>query len=267
MGITVEQYRASIGRFGNCKFTIGPCQGLGHVVELLIALLCIYILLKILLSGDVELNPGPELTAKTLCICQANLRGLNYEEMLDIKASMVGIYDIICLTETHLHSGSTVDLQINGFQPVTRLDRKEVNHWGGIAVFVSEEIVFKRRVDLEVQSLEALWLECRTQNNRFLLCCTYRTPNMPVSYWEDLQLSLDLAKQSNIQNIVITGDLNSDQFTNPNNYRRMTEFSEGNHLTIHVKEPTRITSTSKSILDQFITTLPHFVKKCEFYLQ
>ena len=80
--------------------------------------------------------------------------------MLDIKVSIAGTFDIICLTETHVHDNSNVSLDLKGYQPIIRLDREE-NHWGGIAIFVSQDIVIKRRIYLERQSIEAIWLDCR----------------------------------------------------------------------------------------------------------
>ena len=224
MGIAIEQYRASIGRFNCCKFTTLPYQDIRAVIHLFFTLIFVYFMLKLLLSGDIHLNPGPN---KSLSICQANVRGLKRDELLDIKASLAGVYDIICITETHLHQASTVDLNILGYQPIIRGDRKELNSWGGVAVYVSDNVMVKRRMDLERNSIEAIWLECRTANNKLLLCCTYRPPNMPVSYWHDLQLSFDLGKQSSIHNMMITGDLNSDENTNPLNFRHMMEFTRG----------------------------------------
>ena len=66
-----------------------------------------------------------------------------------------------------------------------------------------------------------------------------------VSFWDDLQLALDLAKQSGIDNILLTGDLNADAKTNPCHHRRLQLFATSNHMTKHVNEPTRITQNSK----------------------
>jgi hypothetical protein len=33
----------------------------------------------------------------------------------------------------------------------------------------------------------AMWIEIRNQNNIFLLCVLYRSPNMPAIFWDKLQ--------------------------------------------------------------------------------
>ena len=59
MGISIEQYRAAVGTFANKKFCINKnlyfSLTLRHVILTGIWILFVIILL----SGDIELNPGP----------------------------------------------------------------------------------------------------------------------------------------------------------------------------------------------------------------
>jgi len=60
----------------------------------------------ILLSGDVEQNPGPNcIKTKSLSICHSNVRSLTRSKLLAIKSSLCDIYDVITLSETYLHAG------------------------------------------------------------------------------------------------------------------------------------------------------------------
>ena len=205
----------------------------------------------ILLSGDVEPNPGPP----GLSICHINIRSLSPVKLLAIRQEIVGNYDIISLSETFLSSESSHNLEIPGFYPIFRLDRP--NFGGGVACYISNILVAKRRVDLELLGAECLWLEVRSKNNKFLLCTCYRPPDESVQFWEDLQFMVDQARLGDINHIIISGDLNADPSTV--NGTKLSQFVTSNDLTLHIQEPTRITETTSSILDQFITNIPEHV--------
>ena len=68
----------------------------------------------IILSGDVEVNPGPKNSVKEyLSICHWNLNSTlvhDYSKLFFLKAHMpVHKFDIICLSETYLHSSVPLD--------------------------------------------------------------------------------------------------------------------------------------------------------------
>jgi hypothetical protein len=77
-------------------------------ITLILCLLKLYFLL----SGDVEMNPGPthgDVLNKSISILHHNIRSLR-NKIQDI-ANIVDQFDIICFTETHLvHSISDVDI-------------------------------------------------------------------------------------------------------------------------------------------------------------
>ena len=252
MGITTGQYRIVIGLFNRAKFVTTNKHLIPDVIgdhgSLLKLLICGSLLL--LLAGDIELNPGP----KKLSICQLNVRSLG-DKLSAIRTSLAGKYDIIAITETHLSTNSNIDLGIHGYQPFIRLDRPN-RGGGGIGVYVSNNLSFKRIYNLETPSLEAIWLTVRSNNNKFLLCVCYRPPDLPVSFWDDFQTQLDLAKQVH-HNILITGDLNADP--NSTNGPYLDRFSAHNHLEILVHEPTRITEHSATILDQFLSNMVPYI--------
>ena len=109
----------------------------------------------------------------------------------------------------------------------------------------------------ELPTLEALWVQVRTRQDRFLLCVCYRPPDSTALFWDQFQESVDLAKQAGHTQIFITGDLNADPLTE--NGRKLIAFAASNNLIIHVDEPTRITPTSATILDQFLSNIPQCV--------
>ena len=82
-----------------------------------------------------------------------------------------------------------------------------------MAVYISSNYICKRRQDLEIVDIECLWVEIRSNNNKFLLAVCYRPPNARTEFWENLQYMLDLAYQDQTKHIILTGDFNADPQT------------------------------------------------------
>ena len=120
-------------------------------------------------------------------------------------------------------------------------------------------VLLKYLALLESPTVECLWTEIRTNNNKFLLAVCYRPPDARVVFWENLQYILDLAKQDRCKHTIITGDFNSDPLT-PNG-TKLSKLCSDNNLTLHIQEPTRITEDTSTTLDQFITNIPELVER------
>ena len=95
----------------------------------------------ILLSGDVEINPGPRHNSEEFfSVCQWNLNNVSaysYTKLSSLKAFIaVHKFDIICLPETYLDSSVAPDdgnLEISGYSLV-RSDNPS-NNKRGICVY------------------------------------------------------------------------------------------------------------------------------------
>ena len=194
-------------------------------------------------------------------ICTANVQSLNKDKLEHIELDLARDFDIICLNETNLHPNRKIDfsLKIDGFQEIIRKDRTD-RQWGGVAAYVSDHIAAIRRTDLEINGIEAMWLELRCVNKKMLLCVCYRDPNSLVIFWDHFSDSIELAKESNINDIIITGDLNADPIGNYRNFSKLKQLCESNNFQIHITEPTRVTQATATCLDQFISNLYDKVK-------
>ena len=250
MGVSIEQYRAAIGKYCTCKIVIQPGAGLSLPTALLWLFITMIIKLLILLSSDIHQNPGP--IKATVRMCHINVRSLSTNTLLAIEATLSDTCDIITLSETYLNNNSNMNvLKLNGYRPLEYLNRPD-RPGGGVGIYVKNFIIASRRSDFEVQGLEAMWHELRIGCKKLLVCTCYRPPNSGVVFWNMLSESLELAQGVGINDIIITGDLNSDPLTF--NGRKLNDFAESNNLYINVHEPTRITSTTSSILDQILTS-------------
>lgn len=217
----------------------------------------------LIISGDIKTNPGPE--QSSIKICHSNIRSLNEGKLDHINFDLCPYYDIICLTETNLHKQRSLDFELNlpGFQDPYRKDRLD-RQGGGVAVYVSDNIGAIRKFEFENQNLEAIWLEIKCLHNKmFYLCVCYRPPNSSAEFWNLLNESIYNVKDLGIKNILIAGDLNADP--NSRQWVNLKSVTESNNLEIHIKEPTRITSTSETILDQFISNMEDRVKNISVF--
>ena len=225
----------------------------------------------LILCGDIHPNPGPsEKLHCDISLCHANVRSLKHinnnginEKVLSIECELANSFDIITISETWLtENDSDNNFLINGYQNPFRRDRQAQNGaigYGGVLAWVSNNIACKRRSDLEQPDIEAMWLELRSNNNKFLLCVAYRAPGMQnILFWEKMQESINLINSHDILKIMIAGDLNADPNTPAG--ACMSDFVQTNEMYIHINVPTRITSHSQTILDQFISNVSNFVQ-------
>ena len=99
-----------------------------HVISIyLLSVKWTYKIFSLLLSGDVELNPGPKPnTDETFSICHWNLKSLltyNYNKLFLLGAYIaVDKFDVICLSEKYLYSTIASDdenLEITSYNLVT----------------------------------------------------------------------------------------------------------------------------------------------------
>ena len=225
------------------------CSHLGPADVLVI----LYLALLLLRCGDIEANPGP-VKVKSLSVCHTNIRGLSSSKLRCIRTTLCN-YDVITISETFLSQNNTDDLRLPGFNTIIRRDRETFG--GGVAVYVKEGLVFSRKLQLESSFIENIWLEFSTKSGKILIGTVYRPPSN-LEFWEQFESNVEFVKNSAItQNLLLLGDLNAD--FNTLNGKRLLEICNSNNLQCHVTEPTRITATTQSCLDQVISNIPDFV--------
>ena len=192
-----------------------------------------------------------------LQIIEHNFSIVHYNvQSLLLKVDQVQIelshFDVIALSETWL-SPSTTDEVISfpTFQKPYRKDRQD--HYGGVIVYVKQNIPCKRRHDLEINGIECIWLELKLKSKTVLFSVIYRPPNSTSDVTNDIERSIDLAVDTNISTILITGDLNLNYLENQGRLKLNSLFNQYNLCQI-VQEPTHFTETSSSLIDLFYTS-------------
>ena len=226
---------------------------------------CLYLLFILacitLQCMDTHPNPGPTNTRRPK-ICHANIYSLDCDTRFEsIQTQLAGKYEIITLSETWLEStDQSSKFILNGYNGPFRLDRR-TKGGGGVLAWVTEDLVTKRRQDLETRDLETMFLDIRSTSARFILGVAYRQPagHYADLFWESLQESMDKVRRLTWLPVILIGDFNAD----PNNKpaaEALELFMDTNSLTQHITEPTRITPTSDTKLDLILTNTPELIK-------
>ena len=170
---------------------------------------------------------------------------------LDLIETELRHFDVISITESWLDQRtSDEDLKLNGYK-LFRRDRVGDNH-GGICVYVRENIYSWRRNDIELPNIECVWVEMMVHNRKQLLGTFNRPPNSPNAVMTSIEDSIGLAFDTNIQNVLITGDFNLDLLKDTSK-RKIADLRQHFNLTQLINDPTNFTETSSSIIDLLFT--------------
>ena len=117
-----------------------------------------------------------------------------------------------------------------------------------MAVYVNDNIYTKRRHDLEIRNIKCVWIEARVQRKPVLIGTFYRPPNADASVLLDIETSIDLAIDTGINDIIMTGDLNVD-YLKENTRKKIADICNKHTLTQIIDGPTHFTEHSSSLID------------------
>ncbi|MEW8545561.1 MAG: reverse transcriptase family protein [Candidatus Thiodiazotropha sp.] len=225
-----------------------------------------WVFVLILNCGDVHPNPGPgsdndladlsqsssndsfELLSNHLSIVHFNVQSLLPK--MDILRGEAEAYDILVFSETWLKPVINNDsILIENFSPPFRKDRSD-RTGGGVAIYVRDTLTCKQRQDLEINGLEAKWVEIVVKSKKILIGGFYRPPNSTVDYFNMILESIDRAFNTNVNDIIITGDFNYDMSSSENN--KIKDLMLQYHLTQLIVDPTNFSENSASLIDLFL---------------
>ena len=105
-----------------------------------------------------------------------------------------------------------------------------------------------------IGGLECIWIHIRCTNHRTILYGVfYRAPNSDSTYTSLIEDSIDLAINSNIADVIITGDFNLNTM-NENQFRKIEALCNQFNLVQCIDEPTHFTENSMSTIDLLFVT-------------
>ena len=165
---------------------------------------------------------------------------------------------ILAISETHLSDETSDDeLSIENylFERKDRENRK--NHWGGVLIYyanylIVDEVVYNANTGIT----ELLFIDIMLRNERLLLACIYR-PKEDKKFINTLEIMM--TSFSHRKNVLLLGDFNIDLFKDSSLVAALERAMYTNNLTNMIKEATRITETSSTLIDLALTTNPSYV--------
>ena len=253
------------------SFTYAKNQKLLYTLLRIFTAVTGWLYFLILLAGDIELNPGsysPDTSLSSdssgshmdVSVFESNFSVVHYNvqsllNKIDLLQVELSHFDVIAMSETWLsQSIDDTDLKLLNYQSPFRKDR-QTNNYGGVIVYVRDNIPCKRRPDLEVQGLESLWLELRLKSKVVLFGTFYRPPDSSNEILDKIEESIDLSLDNDVADVMVTGDFNLNFLDNANRAKIMSVFDQYSLYQL-INEPTHSTETSSTLIDLLFTRNP-----------
>jgi len=166
---------------------------------------------------------------------------------------------LLTLSETHVKESENIDdiYKISGYNFESRKRSNGIG--GGVAVYVHEDVNYIRRFDLESSDLENIVIEIVLNKSTNIIIAThYRPPNsskyLLKTFSESFEKSLSFYCRES-KEVILLGDMNVDYLIRKDN-ADIKSIIVQNGLTQIIKEPTRTTSESKTLIDIIATNKP-----------
>eukprot|EP00794_Sanderia_malayensis_P006580 gene6580-7323_t len=195
------------------------------------------------LSKSVEVHTGeivtvnqdqyelPELTdllaRKGLKILHQNIRGLltHKQNLCHILGDFKGIH-ILSLSETHLAADEEAEAQIIGYD---FLGKPRISgQGGGVGIYISQSVPFQRRLDLEDDNIECIWIEILFPKSKgFLIGLSIARLTRQNIY---LKLSMKLLNQCYQSPNLLCDDLKTA------NFEDVFRATSANHAWLYLKQ-------------------------------
>ena len=216
---------------------------------------------------DIEGLNIKKVNGKTFSMIHLNIGSLSlHKDQLVSSLSQLKIqFDIIGITETKIKSNyePIFDLSLEGY---THYHTPSEASKGGTLIYVLNKHQSKPRKNLETimyksKHLESTFIELVIPNKKnVIIGCVYRHPCMNLNCFNREHLTPLLEKINNKKHIFLLGDFNVDlmKTDEDNNTSEYFDIITASNFIPHITYPTRITSHSKTLIDNIFSNLQNF---------
>ena len=188
-----------------------------------------------------------KLPKKGLKVAHLNICSLKNKVIELSKIMLENDLHIVAISETHLDDSiDNTEVYIQGYN-IIRLDRNR--YGGGVAFYVQDHIPIKRRVDLDLPDIEAIWIQVHLPHLKpLLVCCCYRPPTSDAAYLEKICTMLQNVSDKNSE-MYFVGDLNIDWLSkNCPMKRKLKDTATVCNLVQMINLPTRINMNNSGVI-------------------
>lgn len=192
---------------------------------------------------------------QTMVMCHLNVQSL-LPKIEEVKTFLLSLKRpvILGISETWLNSSvQDGEIELSGFD-LFRRDRG--TRGGRILVFVSSCCRSWRRRDLEMDGVEAIWMEVHSKGKTMLVCNIYRPPNSSAAAMRDIACTIEKAAMER-KELVVMGDLNCNMLTQNSDSDHLLLIAQENNLTQLISEPTRVAANSETLIDVLLSSEPN----------
>ena len=192
----------------------------------------------------------------SLKLLHLNIRSLtkNFDALFEFISSLSFTPDLVCLTETRIKNQSLANITIPGcsFAHVNSLDSA-----GGVAIYISKNFNFKLcKNQHHLHNSEAIWLDISDQKNTYIVAVIYRHPSRAGidKFLLDFTSCLaDISASNKIFYALGDFNINIDKSNRTNTAIEYLNIILSNGALPIITIPTRVTSSSSTIIDLIIT--------------
>ncbi|KAM7293434.1 uncharacterized protein ISCGN_026564 [Ixodes scapularis] len=206
-----------------------------------------------------------------LAVWFSNVRSVK-NKLLDFQALVESSGDtVFALCETWLDPSVPDGLLVDTARHVVHRKDRASRSGGGVMFVVPRHLICRRRQDLEVAGLEALFIEIAHKRGKVLFGCVYCPPSTRVAAYHLLNDALERVAVSSYLNVCILGDFNAHidwtDITAPvplaPDDDTLLDMMESNGLVQLCDEPSYYSSAKNaSFLDLVFTTNPALISTC-----
>ena len=168
-------------------------------------------------------------------------------------------FHLFCCAESRLTKYmSDDDVSIPGYSSV-RLDPTLAKQTG-LILYICQSVTYKRITSFENYGVEAIWIEVRIKRNKpILVGFVYRNPSEQSDWFDRFNEMMEAVTLTNNE-IILSGDFNID-LQKPS--KRWTQIYESFGLCQLIDTPTRVTSSSKTLIDHiYVSTRQNILEVC-----
>ena len=253
-----------------CSFSFYKKSVPGEVKNIVFFIIVMKSLL--ILSGTVEINPGPVTKKTSLSFAVWNLDSIparDYARIPLIESFQATYeFDIFGVCESLLNKDiPNDDIYTNGFSPEPfRADKPENSRNGGVCLYFKDNLPIHERPDLETLP-ETIVAEIKLNRKKIFFILSYCHPNLSTTELEEYTKSLEhiygCISKENPAVTILTGDFNArsplfwESDIENREGRVFNNFLLSNNLDELINEPTHIRDDgSQSCIDLICTDQP-----------
>lgn len=164
----------------------------------------------------------------------------------------------LCITEHWKKEEHLKKLSIHNFRLTSSFCREQ--GYGGAAIYLDKNVNFTRKSKINKLSVEGVFecacVECKFQGESLIIMTIYRPPKGNVrEFLKKVESALDQIVNGKKTNIVIAGDFNIELIENNDFRKQLLSVMGSFDLYQTIFENTRITSTSRSCIDNIFTNI------------